>query len=418
MKKIFSLFAAVLFAGSMMAANYRLVTDASILADGNEIIIISPDSTFALGTIQNTNNRAAEAVTASEECVIEPGAKVQVVTLEASGDNWKLKVGNDQYLYAASSSSNYLKTATSTTAGDNGVWKITIDEDGTATVVAQGKNTRNILRYNGGNTLFSCYAESSSVTTKVKICKKEASVDPTIDALDIDFTEAAIEAGTKLEKDIELEVIGENLTEAIIAEAGEGLSVSGTLTAEGGKLTVHVSAPAGDFASTITLTSGTAASKVVNVIGKIVEIEGEGTSASPFSAATARAFAFSGAPSNAVYVLGIVTEIVGTWNSTNKNITFWIADKKDGGQVFEAYRAACETEAAAPKVGDRVRVNGEITLYGTTPEFKQGCTFEILSPTALDNTVEDAKTVKFFENGQLVIIKNGVKYNALGTIIR
>ena len=32
----------------------------------------------------------------------------------------------------------------------------------------------------------------------------------------------------------------------------------------------------------------------------------------------------------------------------------------------------------------------------------------------IDNTVNDAKAVKFFENGQLVILKNGVKYNALG----
>ena len=35
-------------------------------------------------------------------------------------------------------------------------------------------------------------------------------------------------------------------------------------------------------------------------------------------------------------------------------------------------------------------------------------------PTALSNTEVENKAVKFFENGQLVIIKNGVKYNALG----
>ena len=35
-------------------------------------------------------------------------------------------------------------------------------------------------------------------------------------------------------------------------------------------------------------------------------------------------------------------------------------------------------------------------------------------PTAIDNTAVESKSVKFVENGQLVIIKNGVKYNALG----
>ena len=34
--------------------------------------------------------------------------------------------------------------------------------------------------------------------------------------------------------------------------------------------------------------------------------------------------------------------------------------------------------------------------------------------TAIDNTVLGEKAVKTFENGQLVIIKNGVKYNAMG----
>ena len=38
--------------------------------------------------------------------------------------------------------------------------------------------------------------------------------------------------------------------------------------------------------------------------------------------------------------------------------------------------------------------------------------------TAIDNTLVSEKAVKFFENGQLVIIKNGVKYNALGEMLR
>jgi hypothetical protein len=38
--------------------------------------------------------------------------------------------------------------------------------------------------------------------------------------------------------------------------------------------------------------------------------------------------------------------------------------------------------------------------------------------TAIENTVMGEKAVKTFENGQLVIIKNGVKYNALGAEIR
>ena len=37
---------------------------------------------------------------------------------------------------------------------------------------------------------------------------------------------------------------------------------------------------------------------------------------------------------------------------------------------------------------------------------------------AIDNTTIDAKAIKTFENGQLVIIKNGVRYDATGAVLR
>ncbi len=39
-------------------------------------------------------------------------------------------------------------------------------------------------------------------------------------------------------------------------------------------------------------------------------------------------------------------------------------------------------------------------------------------PTALDNTDADNKAIKTIENGQIVIIKNGVRYNVLGTVLK
>jgi len=41
-----------------------------------------------------------------------------------------------------------------------------------------------------------------------------------------------------------------------------------------------------------------------------------------------------------------------------------------------------------------------------------------MSSQAIDNNVVESKAVKFFENGQLIIIKNGVKYNVQGTVVR
>ena len=79
---------------------------------------------------------------------------------------------------------------------------------------------------------------------------------------------------------------------------------------------------------------------------------------------------------------GYVTEIATAWSSSYKNISFWMADEKDGGQVLEAFRAACETEADAPAVGDKVKVTGKLKKYVkdgvATPEFDAKCTFEII----------------------------------------
>ena len=119
-------------------------------------------------------------------------------------------------------------------------------------------------------------------------------------------------------------------------------------------------------------------------------------------------------------IRGYVTKIQEAWSDQHKNLSFWMADTKDGGEVLEAFRAVCETEDAAPKVGDVVEVTGNLTKYNTTPEFAKGCTFVILNDisTAVVNTEAGVKAVKVMENGQIFIIKNGVKYNAQGAVVR
>ncbi len=145
--------------------------------------------------------------------------------------------------------------------------------------------------------------------------------------------------------------------------------------------------------------------------------------------ATGREAALSVSANNEIYaegekteftIRGYVTKIQEAWSDQHKNLSFWMADTKDGGEVLEAFRAVCETEDAAPKVGDVVEVTGNLTKYGTTPEFAKGCTFVILNDisTAVVNTEAGVKAVKVMENGQIFIIKNGVKYNAQGAVVR
>lgn len=53
----------------------------------------------------------------------------------------------------------------------------------------------------------------------------------------------------------------------------------------------------------------------------------------------------------------------------------------------------------------------------TAAKFKLGAIIYDGLPQAIENTAVEAKATKYMENGALVIVKNGVKYNALGAVI-
>lgn len=144
------------------AGGYKLVTDASTLQAGDILLFVgtNPDTKedFAMAG-QNENNRAEAKVSISDNTISEKPASAQEVTLEGKTDAWYFNVGADAYLYAASSSSNYLKTNTKKSVGDNGRAKIEINTvNGNTTIAFQGSYTNNKLQYYSSYGIFSCYS--------------------------------------------------------------------------------------------------------------------------------------------------------------------------------------------------------------------------------------------------------------------
>ena len=137
--------------------------------------------------------------------------------------------------------------------------------------------------------------------------------------------------------------------------------------------------------------------------------------AEPTDCATAAAAALSVSANNELFnngaeytIEGYVTSIQTAYNDQYHNITFWMADTQDGGNVLEAYRAACASEADAPAVGDKVAVTGKLTKYGTTPEFAAGCTYVIISGgTPTDGPTNCAEAAE----AALSVSANNVLYN-------
>lgn len=75
-------------------------------------------------------------------------------------------------------------------------------------------------------------------------------------------------------------------------------------------------------------------------------------------------------------------------------------------------------------VGDTVIAHGTYKLYNATHELNTGCFLVYAKtpgapyPTDIDNTAAEQKAIKLIENGQLFIIKNGVRYDAQGAVVR
>ena len=147
---------------------WHLVTTASEIKDGDQIVIAAKEADVAMSTCQNENNRGTATITKNDDGTIELSNDVQPILVGI--DNGKYTFNTSAgYLYAASSSKNYLRSYSE--VDDNGRWTIEIGVEGSATIKASGSYTHNTIKYNADQNsgmLFSCY---SSGQTDVVIYK-------------------------------------------------------------------------------------------------------------------------------------------------------------------------------------------------------------------------------------------------------
>lgn len=150
---------------------YSLVSNVSELTVGDQIVIAASGYNYAISTTQNTNNRTSAPVVKKDN-IIEFDSSVQVITLgegKISG-TYSLGVGDNKYLYAASSSNNYLKSGY---LDENASWSISIGANSVATIKSCGSYTRNLLRYNDQSNLFSCYSSGQKDVVIYKLSMTE-----------------------------------------------------------------------------------------------------------------------------------------------------------------------------------------------------------------------------------------------------
>ena len=241
---------------------YALATS---ITSGKTYVIANADGTKVMGKTQNNNNRAAVDATLNGTTLTAADACEFTVVLVEEGKYSFYDAVNDGYLYAASSSSNHLKTQS--TLDDNGKWTIEIDEEGVASVVAQGTNSRNVMQYNNGSTLFACYGSASQ--TAIKLYEKVEAVEPITVSLNaygyatfastkaIDFTDATDYTAWQITGVNEGAIVFAPITGAVAA--GTGVLLKGT---ESQEITLTEAETGTDISSTNKLVGFTVATNV------------------------------------------------------------------------------------------------------------------------------------------------------------
>ncbi len=169
------------------AIAYGTYVEASALESGAHYIFtgVKNSTTYTISNVNNTNNRKTTSVSINNNgsITVASNSTVCTFTLGGSSDAWtwcadnylvNSQVTTNCYLRATSSSSNNLGL-NSNTLDNEGKWTMGFFSSGTATMVANGKNTRKKVRFNpnGNNAaIFGAYATGTTTGTDVKFYRK------------------------------------------------------------------------------------------------------------------------------------------------------------------------------------------------------------------------------------------------------
>ena len=371
MRKIFSLFAALLFAGSMWATDYSSAGSKTwnskawtLAIDGGTTSTYSSDQ----GAHYGTNNNTCNSITITSSAF--SSQKIASISVDASrGSNLvgslSVKVNNTAY-----TTSNDVALTTS-----NATYTFSGDQQGNIEIKwtkTSGKGAFYIKK------IEITYATAGSVAPP--------SITPTSGSF-------------------------RGSVEVTLASTTEGASIYYTTdetkkdTPSTSTWTAYDNANKPSFTETTTIYA--AAKK--DDSWSTVAYKTFTLYPNELTCADAKTAGLSVSANNALYADGLSFIVEGyvtstpSYNSDYHNVTFYMADDVNGGEVLQVYRAACATASDAPELGDFVTATGVLSKYGTTAQM-QSATYEVtkLPVVLVDKNAFDFGSV---EQNQVVAAK-------------
>ena len=146
--------------------------------------------------------------------------------------------------------------------------------------------------------------------------------------------------------------------------------------------------------------------------------------------AAVKALAQGGTTDDRYAVTGFVDSIATAYDEGYGNISFFMTDNMDAPTYdFEAYRVSVTPQQAEKIVlGVKVTVTAALQRYYKAAtetldeidlaETVAGGSLKFADESAVANVANAAQSVKRIENGQIIILRDGVRYNMLGKEIR
>ena len=465
MKKVFALFTALLFVGSMVGQAYKLVKVTSVQHNKMYVIEQKDAGRVLIGysesnALKSTDSYWTTTLLGDESYVWkalddDSDGEFVLCNMERYADSPSGHV----YISNANASTNLVMSNTGSE------FKFTFTGD-VALIDHPNNSNRFIGETSAGAGTFKAYAAGnlSSYNHDFYVYELQEMTEPylIVRPSEIDF-ETVLQGATVVSQ--EVEVIYGNLSNPVTysLSAATPFTASGTIAASGDKITVAAStAAAGEFSVTLTIASGTFTAPVTL---KMKVIEGTDPSAQfgEYTGAMSEGdyvITYTGRALNTTsisdtrlgysevvpaggYITGPAADII--WHiaksgeywtlynaaankyaasKTAKNTATMVADGTidnalwtvtvtDGKYDFEN---KSRSESANPE-NKWLRNNGTngfacyaANMGGALTLYKKGAV-----PTAVENIEAAPKAMKVLENGQLIIIRDGVRYNANGT---
>ena len=412
---------------TVKAVYYHRAMSVAELTAGKKMLIVNAGDTLAMAQA-NKNNFGQVAIAPEDGLLSDVPAEATIITIEQ--DSVFAFAVEGGYLFAGTSSSNYLRIQEQ--RDELAEWDITIDENGLATIVCHSsKSKRNTIRYNSQSEIFSAYAAGTQedVVIFVEYEKPEYEVyEDEITNLVIDTDNMLLTGGPSTNFGVEVYLgLGDYdrntgnftlLPESSVAIRGidatfveGGASVDGiaqTANAvvrcvwDGMKIELQLAMSAAPLEAT-----------VVVVENAVIEIE----KFIIFGDTYDYALKMTGVWTNEGVDYPVLVEVpvyypeaTEPWEMYSTVTVGGMGDDDPWLGFGEGYLTITpegQTITAAGIVENPMAcIAIDITISGTT------------TPTGLENATVIIKSVKKIQNGQLIIEKDGVQYNAQGAILK